>query len=82
MQRYGDRAPAYVAIGLEPEVLTPSMSLKAALLKFADGRVLPVIEDGQLLGFITPQSVQQRIWLEQKMKVSQPPTPDEKRDLV
>jgi predicted transcriptional regulator len=44
--------------------------------------VLPVIEDGQLIGFITPQSVQQRIWLEQKMKVSQPPTPDEKRDMV
>jgi Zn-dependent protease len=82
LQRYGDRAPAYAAIGLEPEALSPTMSLKDALLKFAENQVLPVIEDGQLIGFITPQSIQQRIWLEQKMKVSQPPTPGENRDIA
>jgi Zn-dependent protease len=82
LQRYGDRAPAYVAIGLEPEALSPTMSLKAALVKFADDPVLPVIEDGQLIGLITTQSVQQRIWLEQKMKVSQPPTQGENRDIA
>jgi len=82
LQRYGDRAPAYAAIGLEPKALSPTMSLKDALLKFAEDRVLPVIEDGQLVGFITPESVQQRIWLKQKMKVSQPPTPGENRDIA
>ena len=82
LQRYGNRAPAYVAIGLEPEALSSTMSLKAALVKFADEPVLPVIEDGQLIGLITTQSVQQKIWLEQKMKVSQPPTPGENRDMA
>ena len=82
LQRLGDRAPAYAAIGMEPEPLLPTMSLKSALLKFADERVLPVIEDGQLIGFITLQSVQQRIMLEQKMRVSQSPTAGENRDIV
>ena len=82
LQRYGDRSPAYVAIGSEPEALSPTMSLKDVLIKFTEDRVLPVIEDGQLIGLITPDSIQQRMWLEGKIKVSQPPKPGEKRDIA
>jgi len=82
LQRLGNRAPAYAAIGSEPESLQATLPLKDALLKFSEDRVLPVIEDGQLIGLITPESVQQRMWLEEKMKVSQPPSPGENRDIA
>jgi Zn-dependent protease len=82
IQRYGDRAPAYAAIGSEPKGLEPTDSLKDALQKFSEHRVLPVIENGLLIGLLTPESIQQRLWMEEKIKVSQPPAPGEKRDPV
>ena len=82
LHRYGDRAPAYVAIGSEPEGLSPNISLKDALLKFSEHRVLPVIEERQLIGLLTLESIQQRMWLQEKINSSQPPMPGEKRDMV
>jgi len=82
LQRLGNRAPAYAAIGIEPKGLSPTAPLKDALESLKKTRVQPVIEDGQLIGLITLESIQQRMWLDQKMKNSQKPTPDEKTDMV
>lgn len=82
LQRLGNRAPAYAAIGIEPEGLSPTAPLKDALESLKKTRVQPVIEDGQLIGLITLESIQQRMWLDQKMKNSQLPSPDEKTDMV
>jgi CBS domain-containing protein len=82
LQRLGKRAPAYAAIELEPESISPMTPLKDILAKFNGNRVLPVIEEGQLIGLLTPESIQQRIWLNQKVNASQPPHPDEKRNMI
>jgi hypothetical protein len=66
LNRLGDRAPAYAAIGVEPEGLDPDAPLGTALEKFAISRILPVIEDRALIGLVTPESVQQRLWLQQR----------------
>ncbi|MDY6847171.1 MAG: site-2 protease family protein [Chloroflexota bacterium] len=82
LQRLGDRAPAYAAISFEPEGLSPTTSLKDALPSFLTHRVQPVIEDGQLIGLITLESIQQRMWLDKEMRSSQKSSPDEKADMV
>ena len=68
MERLGNRAPAYAAIGVEPEGLSPEMPLKEALQRFSASRVLPVIEDGALIGLLTTESIKQRMWLNQRGK--------------
>lgn len=80
MDRLGNRAPAYAAIGLEPEGLHPETPLTEVLPKFATQRVLPVIEDQQLIGLLTPESVQQRMWLNQRLNHSSVYPPREKTD--
>ncbi len=82
MQRLGRRAPAYAAIGSEPVGIDPHMPLYEVLPKLTVNRVLPVIEDGQLIGLVTSDSVQQRMWLNQKLKGERTAPPNEKRDIV
>ncbi len=71
INRLGNRSPAYAAIGVEPKSVHPETPLKAVLAEFTSSQVLPVIEDRQLIGLITPESIKQRMWLNQRMK--QPP---------
>ncbi len=66
LNRLSDRAPAYAAIGVEPAGLDPEAALSTVLEKFAASRILPVIEDRALIGLVTPESVQQRLWLRQR----------------
>ena len=75
LEKYGNRAPAYTAIGLEPQGLEPESPLQDVLPEFRTSRVQPVIENHQLIGLITPESVQQRMWLNKRKKQvgSQPP---------
>lgn len=68
LNRLGNRAPAYAAIGVEHEGLNPEIPLMEVLPLFATNRVLPVIENGQLIGLLTPESVQQAMWLNQRVK--------------
>jgi Zn-dependent protease len=82
MERLGERAPAYAAIGVEPEGLDPEMSLADVLPKFSTCRVQPVVEDGALIGLVTPESIQQRMWLNRKMNSSPTPPPNEKTDTI
>jgi len=77
IERLGGRAPAYAAIGLEPQGLDPEMPLSDILEKFGTSRVYPVIENGQLIGLITAESVQQRMWLNQRMGTAGPNPPEE-----
>ncbi len=80
LDRLGNRAPAYAAIGSEPTGLDPEQPLNDVLPKFALNRILPVVENGQLIGLITPESVQQRMWLNQKLRQERTAPPNEKRD--
>ncbi len=82
LQRLGKRAPAYAAIGVEPEAISPKAPLKEVLTKFQNNRVLPVIENEKLIGLITPESFQQRLWLNRKMNNHHPPYPDEKKNTI
>ena len=77
IERYGDRAPAYSGITLEPEKISPDLPLQDAFVKFSTVRVLPVTVDRELIGFITPESVQQRMWLNQRIKKSSQQPPEE-----
>lgn len=82
MERLGSRAPAYAAISLEPQGLDPDMPLTDILSKFASNRVLPVIENRQLIGLVTPESVQQRMWLNKRMGSSKPRAAGESTDIA
>jgi Zn-dependent protease len=82
IDRLGNRAPAYAAIGSEPEILDPEMPLKDILPKFAANQVLPVLEGRQLIGLVTPESVQQRMWLNQHTKTNTSQTPGESTDIA
>jgi Zn-dependent protease len=77
LDRLGNRAPAYAAIGAEPDGLDPEMNLVEVLPKFTLSRVLPVIENRQLIGLITPESLQQRMWLNQRRGSSDQKPPEE-----
>lgn len=82
MEKLGGRAPAYAAIGLEPQGLDPEMPLMDVMSKFASHRVLPVIENRQLIGLVTPESIQQRMWLNQRMSGTKPRTTGESTDIA
>ncbi len=82
LNRLGNRAPAYGAIGIEPKGIDPEMPLKDVLPKFAQSRVQPVIEDGKLIGLVTPESVQQRMWLNQRLRKNSSYSPQEKKDIA
>jgi len=82
IERLGQRAPAYGAIGVEPKGLDPETPLAEVLPRFGTCRVQPVVEDGKLIGLITPESVQQRMWLNQRMNNTSTPPPSEKTDAV
>jgi Zn-dependent protease len=82
LDRLGERAPAYAAIGDEPQGVTLTLPLTEVLPMFATQRVIPVIEDRQLMGLITPESVQQRLWLNQRAKDVDKQPPQEKTNPV
>jgi Zn-dependent protease len=67
LERKGRRAPAYSAIGSEPAPVSSDAPLDSILEKFTTGRVLPVMDEGELVGLITPESIQQEIWLRQQV---------------
>ncbi len=77
LNRLGERAPAYAAIGAEPEGVAADAELSEVLGRFAASRVLPVLEGRSLVGLLTPQSVQQRMWLNQKQGWGDPPQSEE-----
>ena len=80
--RLGRRAPAYDAIGIEPKGIDPDAPLNEILTKFALSRIYPVIEHGQLIGLITPESVQQQILLNKQLGKKPNVPPNEKKDTV
>jgi len=80
LDRLGNRAPAYAAIGVETEGIHPDTPLQDVMARFSASRVLPVIEDRTLIGLITPESVQQRMWLNKQNGRSSQPKPEEKAD--
>lgn len=82
IDRLGNRAPAYAAVGSEPEALDPEMPLKDILPKFASNQVLPVLEGRQLIGLVTPESIQQRLWLNQRTRTNTSQTPGESTDIA
>jgi Zn-dependent protease len=77
IEKFGERAPAYAAINLEPKSLDPDLPLEQTLQKFTANRVLPVVENRQLIGFITPVSVQQRMLLNRQVKKNTPSNHEE-----
>lgn len=77
IERLGERAPAYAAIGAEPQGLSLDLPLQDILQKFSQSRILPVIEGGQLIGMLTPESVQHRMWLNQRQKKQDTRPPEE-----
>ncbi len=80
IQRLGGRAPAYAAIGVEPQGLDPWMPVNDILPRFSECNAQPVIENGQLIGLVTPQSVQQLIWLREHHWPVDPRPSEEKTD--
>lgn len=82
IDRLGNRTPAYAAINSEPEGLDPEMPLVDVLPKFATQRVLAVLDGRQLIGLVTPQSVQQRMWLNQRMGSSNSRPTGERTDIA
>lgn len=82
LERLGDRAPAYAAIGVELQGLHPEMPLSEVLEKFSVSRIQPVIENDQLIGLVTPESVQQCMWLHQRMNDAKPHPSEEKTTSV
>lgn len=73
IQKLGRRSPAYASISVEPEGLDPEMPLVETLPKFSISRTLPVVDGGQLIGLITPEGIQQVIWLREHHWPAEPP---------
>lgn len=82
IDRLGNRSPAYAAISIEPKALDPEMPLQDVLAKFSTSRVLPVIQDHQLIGLVTLESVRQRMWLNQRMNKSNIHPSEGKKDII
>lgn len=82
LDKLGERAPAYAAIGSEPEHVGLDLPLTEILPMFAKHRVIPVIEEQQLMGLITPESVQQRLWLNKQIKNVDKQPPKEKTNPI
>ncbi len=77
MDRLGSRSPAYAAISGEPGNISPETPLKDVMMKFGTNRTLPVVENRQLLGLVTPESVQHLIWYNKRMGNTRPRPPRE-----
>ena len=77
LDRLGDRAPAYAAIGLEPEGISPDRPLVNVLPKLNGAHVLPVLEGRTLVGLVTPESVQQCLWMNKHRRKVDPQPPEE-----
>lgn len=82
IERLGNRAPAYAAIGVEPEGLDPDMPLMEVLPRFAECQIQPVIEDDVLIGLVTPESIKQCLWLNQHKGTVNHNSSEEKTDTV
>ncbi|MCB2209445.1 site-2 protease family protein [bacterium] len=77
IQKLGRRSPAYASISVEPAGLTPETPLVETLPKFSASSTLPVIEGGQLIGLVTPEGIQQVIWLRENHWPEEPPQQDQ-----
>lgn len=82
LNRLGNRSPAYAAMGVETEGIKPETPLSSVLTKFTNSQVLPVLEERKLIGLITPESIKQRMWLNQRMKQTHNPPINENPDTV
>ncbi len=81
-EKLGRRAPAYTAIGEKEEGVHPDLPLIEILPKLSTNKVLPVVEEHQLVGLISPSSLQERIWLQKKLQNTDSGSNQEKPDLV
>ena len=81
-ERLGRRAPAYTAIGDKDEGINPDLPLVDLLPKLSRDKVIPVVEEHQLIGLVSPSSVQERIWLQRKLKNSDIGSNQEKPNLA
>jgi Zn-dependent protease len=77
LERLGDRAPAYAAIGLEPEGISLDKPLVDILPKLNNSRVLPVLDGRSLVGLVTTESVQQCLWINKHRRQNGPQPPEE-----
>ncbi len=77
LDRLGDRAPAYAAIEMEPDGLSPDQPLVDILPKLNGNSVLPVLEGRTLVGLVTPESVQQCLWINKHQRQVDPQPPGE-----
>lgn len=77
-ERVGRRAPAYAAIGVEPKGVDLDVPLTEILVYLNESNVLPVIEEGQLIGLVTQESIKQSIWLKEKTQHPDDFQPEEK----
>jgi len=77
LERFGDRAPAYAAIGLEPDGITMDRPLVDVLPKLTGDLVMPVLEGRTLIGLITLESVKQCLWLNKHQRKVSPQPPEE-----
>jgi Zn-dependent protease len=77
LERLGERAPAYSAIGIEPEGIHLNTPLGEVLTKLNRSRVLPVLEGRTLVGLITSESVQQCLWMNKRQRKVGPQPPEE-----
>jgi predicted transcriptional regulator len=82
IDKLGGRAPAYAAIGAEPEGLDPTMPVKDILPRFNQCSTQPVVENNELIGLVTPQSVQEMVWLKEHGRLKDRQTPEEVTDQV
>lgn len=82
IDKLGGRAPAYAAIGVEPEGLDPTMPVKDILPRFNQCSTQPVVENNELIGLVTPQSVQEMVWLKEHGRLKDRQTPEEVTDQV
>jgi Zn-dependent protease len=79
INRLGDRSPAYAAIRHEPAGVNPNTPLIDILAKFSANRLLPVMEEGKLIGYITPESVEHSRMLNRHHQ-NRPIAPSEETD--
>ena len=81
-EKLGRRAPAYTAIGNKQEGIDPDLPLIDILPKISRNTVIPVVEDHQLIGLISPNSVQERIWMQRNLRNSDIGSNQEKPNLA
>jgi len=67
-EKFGRRAPAYTAIGIKQDGISPELPLVEILPKISRNTVIPVMEDQQLIGLVSPSSLQERIWMQRNLR--------------